>query len=217
MGITADDYRLWFSYGNQEDILEIPYNPPELRVTNSKESESYDLINVGKVYSLKKGIIKKISFNSFIPSPKDYSFLHLVKADKIFTAQDYVNVFESWLKIQEPIRFVFQKGSFKLNLPVYIEKFDYYETGEDVGQLNYELELTYYPWYSANSENQENISVDYTLIPETYLATQYDTIKSIALRFYKSEKYYIDIMRLNGLSNEDVYLKRYIGKLLRLK
>ncbi|MFD3272470.1 LysM peptidoglycan-binding domain-containing protein [Paenibacillus dendritiformis] len=220
-------YRIFLSINNQEQVMELPVNPPQLQVSESGNLSSFDIIGLGEVNAIQPMKLADLQFSSLFPAgPAPY--VH-VPPERLLQPKDYVEMLRGWMKRQRPIRFVLTSPSMRINLAMVIEKFTWSESSGSVGDIDYELGLKEYRFFhahkmtkSANTDSTVTIQKapperpDERMIPSTYTLGPGESLWAVAKRFFNDESKAVEIQRLNGLRSDE-FKDLEQGRKLRLR
>lgn len=100
-----EEYGIFLSFNNQEDLFRLPVNPETLEIKESGEGKSYSIIDLGEINAIAYPKLTEISIESIFPAQR-YPFV-LVPEDKLLTPFEYVELIKKWMLSRRPIRFVF--------------------------------------------------------------------------------------------------------------
>jgi hypothetical protein len=127
---------IFLSINNNEEVIEIPVIPEEIRLNSAFSNDSFD--SMTQQLNL-IGIRELIPFEiqSFFPI-RDYPFLR----SRNMWGMEYVETIERWRDRRVPLRLIItndEPNGFSLNMPVTIDNFEY-GTGKS-GDIDYNLSL----------------------------------------------------------------------------
>ncbi|MBN3523099.1 LysM peptidoglycan-binding domain-containing protein [Paenibacillus apiarius] len=220
-------YHMYLSFNNQEQVIELPVNPAQLDISEAGNLQSFDIIGLGEVNAIETPKPAAIQFSSIFPiSPAPY--VH-VPPDKLLPPSDYVIQIRSWMESKRPIRFVLTTPTYQMNLAMAIEKFTWREAAGSVGDLEYDLSLKQYKFYSAQKvkvlgNGQAEVKVqkapqaraDERQGPTEYTVQAGDKLWSIAKSLCNDESKLVEIQRLNGIRNDEMMNELEPGRILRI-
>ena len=110
-----------FSANKNEEIIHIPYVPPNISINNPQQNEEFKTINSGTLNILGDMGLINLSLSTFFPT-KSYPWL----ANTATLGWQCVSFFEKWRKAKIPIRVVIMDGEKTiLNMPCTIDNFSY--------------------------------------------------------------------------------------------
>ena len=132
---------IWLTYDTYRETIQIPVNPPELKVSSGSQNESYNVLNLGEVTVFQKPKAAVFIFESFFPKlPGPYLD---ISPDKLWEPQLYIDRIDLWRVGYHPVRFIVTDS--EINTLCSIEDFSWSERGGDVGTIYYSLTLKEYP------------------------------------------------------------------------
>lgn len=218
------NYGIWLSFNNQEEGFQIPINPERINIGDGGKGRTYDIDKLGEINVIKNPKLTEYSFESIFPA-KHYPF---VAASILLEPRQYVELILKWMGTKRPIRFVFVGKSFEINEAVSIEDFQWHESADNDGDIEYTLRLKKYVFYAAKQvtvteqPNQTPQIIkekpqrpDDRIPPKEYRMVAGDTLWSIAKRTLGDGSRWREIQQLNGISDAEV--KRLpVGKVLKL-
>jgi hypothetical protein len=229
-------YSIHLRYNNNQEGFQLPVNPESIEMSGGSNSKTYDIVGAndgrsevraGEVNVIKGPKLREISFSGLFPA----QFYPFLSTDVLFEPMYYVRAIEDWMATKHPIRFIYAghyserlaeqnyQGQ-ELNLPVSIEKFKWKESAGDSGDIEFDIGLKEYVFYSARKSEITTDKTGAQLIipvsprrpdervrPRTYTIREGDTLPRIAMRFYTDgsglpdSSRYRDIQKLNNLSD----------------
>ncbi|WP_212758517.1 LysM peptidoglycan-binding domain-containing protein [Paenibacillus sinopodophylli] len=147
-------YEIWLSYNNKEDEFQLPVNPGKIEIADGTNSKTFDVIGLGEVSTLLGRKLSEVSFSGFFPSLSARAYKvgavtadPFVSADTQLEPKAYVEYIEKWMVTRRPIRFIFNGGSFGINMAASIESFDWSEVAGGGGDIEYSIKLKQYIFY----------------------------------------------------------------------
>jgi hypothetical protein len=242
----GNHYEIELSFNNKAEKFRIPVNPETIEIRESGNGKTYDIIGkggsteetrAGEINVIKNPKLREVSFSSIFPA-QHYPF---VVSSNLLQPMEYVAFIRKWMATKRPIRFVYagayaqysmQASDNKIldiSMPASIEKFEWREVAGSPGDIEYNLSLKEYVFYSARrvtvSTNTAGETVliqqppdrpDERIRPETYKLQAGDTLIHVAMKFYNGDSTrWSDIQKYNGLT--DAQLKSLpIGLDIRL-
>ena len=128
-----------FSANNRQEVVVLPWAPPELMVSYTQDNTVYDGLSfplnlIGNVQ------LREFSLEGIFPNRR-YAWTN---PNSVARAQVYIDFFVKWQAEQVPIRVVITYGDGRefLNMPCTIDQFEY---GVDkAGDVKYSLSVTEY-------------------------------------------------------------------------
>lgn len=131
---------LWLTYDTYKETIQIPVNPPELKIASGSQNDSFNVFNLGEVTVLQKPKAATFSFESFFPKlPGPY--LDIIP-DNLWDPELYVAQINLWRSEYHPVRFIVTDT--EINTLCSIEDFSYSERAGDVGTIYYSITLKEY-------------------------------------------------------------------------
>lgn len=131
---------LWLTCDTYQETLQIPVNPPELKISSGSQNDSFNVFNLGEVTVLQKPKASTYIFESFFPKmPGPYLDIN---PDDLWEPGLYVAQISIWQSQYRPIRFIVTDSN--INILCSIEDFSYSERGGDVDTIYYSLTLKEY-------------------------------------------------------------------------
>lgn len=134
-------YRIYLSFNNLQEVLELPVLPEKLTIKQSGSNKTYDLLNTGQISVIKGLKLPELELEGYFPVDGTH-----VTAAALFTPMYYVEKLLKWAGALRPIRLT-MTGTVELSWPVSIEGFEYTEEGGAVGEIAYKLSLKKYVFY----------------------------------------------------------------------
>ncbi|MEI7027906.1 LysM peptidoglycan-binding domain-containing protein [Paenibacillus sp. y28] len=212
-----NEYGIWLSFNNQENGFRLPVNPESIEVQRSGDAKSYQVQGLGEINVIKDPKLTQYNFSGIFPA----QYYPFVLVDKLAAPPQYVRMIEQWMETNRPIRFVFTSKDFDINTPASIEKFDWKETAGGSGDIEYQLTLKRYVFYSAKKarkldasevqqakengllQSGEGMRPDTRVIPWTLDVRNDDNVWLIAKKIYGDGSRYQELQSLNGLSDAE--------------
>lgn len=206
---------IYFSANNDKEGFRLPVNPEQVNVSSAGDGEEYTIAKLGNVNVPKDVKLKTFEIESFFPS-QQYPFV-AVKPKK---PEYYTKLLTKWQKNKWPVRFMYVKGSFKINELVTVENFDYDETGGNA-DVNFTLELKQYkdfkpakmkvvkPKKKAKAKKPKVVKKSppprpKKPKPKTYTLVKGDCLWKIARKFTGKGSRYPEIQKLNKIKNSQL-------------
>ncbi|WP_425447628.1 LysM peptidoglycan-binding domain-containing protein [Dethiothermospora halolimnae] len=196
-------YQFWLSFNNGEQRLQLPVNPPKIKIENGMKNETIDVSNLGEITVIQKSTPKKISIESIFPA-NDGPYCEY---KDIPEPQEAVDIIESWQNSEKPIRFLITNTN--INYPVSIEKFTTTEKAGDIGTISYNLELKEYRFIEVKEMEEKNGEInigskeeertDERSIPKLYIVKAGDCLYKIAKSQLGDGSRYGEIAKLNNI------------------
>jgi LysM repeat protein len=212
------EYGIWLSYGNQQQVIHLPVNPPEIKIGDAAGGKTYEVSGLGEINIIQSPKLKDISFESFFPAVS-YPFLaSKTWIDPVF----YVMVILDWMEKKHPIRFVYTGATFDVNLPMSIEKFEWKEAAGS-GDIEYSISLKEFAFYGARpviltkdgASTKTKPRPSDKQKPKTYKLVAGDTLIKVARVQLGNEGRWQEIQKLNGI--KDAQLRKLpVGMTLKL-
>ncbi|OBZ08601.1 LysM peptidoglycan-binding domain-containing protein [Bacillus sp. FJAT-26390] len=212
------EYGIWLSYGNQQQIIHLPVNPPEIKIGDAAGGKTYEVSGLGEINVLQSPKLKDISFESFFPA-FSYPF---VTSNTWTSPVAYVMTILEWMDNKRPIRFIYTGATFDINLPMSIEKFEWKEAAGS-GDIEYSISLKEFAFYGARpviltkdgASTKTNPRPSDKQKPKTYKLVAGDTLIKVARVQLGNEGRWQEIQKLNGI--KDAQLRKLpVGMTLKL-
>jgi len=104
MGSSNDNnVKIFFKYGN--NIIQLPVNPEEVRITTNGNNQSQEVVTLGEVNLLKTPKLSEVSIESFFPIAEAPGYV-LTSGDNFKTPQELIDFFEQPFENKEPLYMV---------------------------------------------------------------------------------------------------------------
>jgi LysM repeat protein len=145
--------QVWLQFNNGAEKIQLPINPPEIRVGSGYNWTTIPITGVGD-YTIPSGHpLTEISISSFLP--RDYNPSYCEYED-IPKPKEIIGKISSWKESRRPIRLIvtgFEIGNKGLNYPMTIEKFEFWEQAGSPGDIYFALQLREYRFVSVKKIN----------------------------------------------------------------
>lgn len=225
-------YFAYMSFQNNSEYLYFPINPSSLEVNESGQGKTYNVPGIGEINVIGSKALSEISFSGLFPA-HDYPFT--TKVVKVASDKDkdkikdidlaihppvyYILLINKWMRAKHPIRFIFSSETYNINTPASIESFTWNEVPGGGGDIEYSIKLKQYVFYRARKIKSIEAGGTARPVekqqPKTYTMVAGDTLWSIAKKMLGDGTRWVEIQKLNGIS--DAEIKRLpIGKVLKL-
>lgn len=135
----ANPIKFFLSYNNGAEVMQLPVNPAEIRVSSSY---NWNVVNISQLgeYSIPGGHqLTKITLSSFFPRDYNSSYCEYQNIDPPL---EYVNKISRWKELKNPIRLLVTNTW--VNYAMTITRFDFWEQAGSPGDIYFELELQEY-------------------------------------------------------------------------
>lgn len=199
---------IYFSANSDKDGFRLPINPEIVTVTATGDGEQFTIAKVGTVNVPKDAKLDEFSIESYFPAmPTHYSTTDFRKPEF------YINWLRKWKDSKQPIRYIYDGGSFPINELVTIEEFVYDESSGS-GDVKFTLELLkYVPFAPAKlkvvKKGGKSTAVKKPTTPrqnskpapKTYTLVKGDNLWKLAKRFLGSGTRYREIANLNKIKD----------------
>ncbi len=216
-------YTFSFSYDNEPNsLITLPIPPESFNTDVSGSNDIVDIINVGEVNILKDIALRDFSFKILLPKDNVLTSLRDTEfKEPVF----YLNKFRKFIEDKKPVRFFITrllpcgKEIFKGNLLVTLEDYSVEENAGEEGDFWVELNLKEYREIkkvvtNMTGEKDENGNAVVhqeiqrtTKEPEkTYTSVLGDTLWKIAKLQLNDGERYMEIARLNNITDIDKIL-----------
>lgn len=215
-------YKMYLGINNGEEGFIVPVLPEKIEISEDGDNKTYNVINLGEVNNIAIPKLTNITFESYFP----LNNTPYVSSDELFNPSFYIKKINEWRNNLQKIRFIFTGGPIEINDLFSIENFKYNESGGEVGDIYYSIELKRYKPYAAkkvvlqttsngtvaatsNAETREDTSNE----PKEHTVVSGDSLWYIAKRYLGDGSRYNEIATLNNISNPD---KLAVGQVLKL-
>ncbi|RRJ62717.1 LysM peptidoglycan-binding domain-containing protein [Paenibacillus oralis] len=217
-------YGVELSFNNRAEVLKLPINPSEIKVSESGQGSSYDVAGLGQINVIKDRGLTEYSFSGLFPA-QWYKF---VTTDDLLHPVEYIKMIEKWMTTKRPIRFIFTSDTYDINTPASIESFTWKEVAGSGGDIEYDIQLKKYVFYAAQKITRETTNGGSQVQkktaktrpndkqqPKTYTMVAGDSLWKVAQTKLGNGALWKEIQKLNGIKDSD--LKRLpVGKVLKL-
>ena len=219
----STNYQLWMTGNGSSSKLQFPVHPERIDVYRGTNNETVRITGVGEVIIKQKPAADRVKWSSFFPN----ATFPGVQVSNPKSPGQYVQQINEWKDSDKPVKLVSTACGICDHYS--IEQFDYYETGGDVGTIQYTIELKLYREVTARQvkvsieeqkatvPRQEEPRVDDTVQPKTYTVVAGDCLWNIAKRFYGDGSRYTEIYNANpGVFNGRSPNLIYVGDVLTI-
>jgi nucleoid-associated protein YgaU len=188
-------YKMYFGINNGEEGFILPVLPEKVEFSENGDNKTYNVINLGEVNTINPPKLMEINFESFFPQ----NMGPYVSSEQLFEPSFYITKIKDWREKRLKVRFIFVGGTIQINDLFTIENFKYSESGGEVGDIYYSIEIKRYKKYSAKkvtvvSSNARD--VDKSKV-KTHTVVWGDTMWLLAKRYLGSGDRYPEIFILN--------------------
>ncbi|SDJ76182.1 hypothetical protein [Salimicrobium halophilum] len=129
---------IYLSINNREEVMQIPVLPPEFKINDPQNNDTFTTIRQGDIKLIGLEGLKSFSLSSFFPN-KEYYFS---QNNEMF-GWDYVETIERWKKRRLPLRLIITGTP--INWAVAIDSFEY-GTQDGTGDIYYTMTFTDFPF-----------------------------------------------------------------------
>lgn len=146
---------IYLSINNNEEVMHIPVTPPEITITSSQGTETFETSGYGIIRIIGSRDLQSISWESFFPV-HDYPF----RRDSSMQGQEYANKINSWRDRKLPIRLVITSTGFAnldINIACAISQLDG-DVGSN-GDYNYSIQIDEVDLLNYARNNEEELTV----------------------------------------------------------
>ncbi|MDD4716429.1 MAG: LysM peptidoglycan-binding domain-containing protein [Oscillospiraceae bacterium] len=209
------NYRIYLSFNNLQEAIELPVLPEKLTISQSGSNKTYDLLNTGQINIIKGLELPQLELAGYFPVDEAH-----VTAQALYAPMYYVDRILKWAATLRPIRLT-MTGTLELSWPVSIEAFSYTEEGGAVGDVSYRLSLKKYVFFGparAVTAGGKTVAVsmraDEQTPPGTVVARQNeDTFWILAKKYLGDGSKASQLAALNGLPLDNVLFPGQMVKL----
>lgn len=134
--------RFFFEYNNT--VIQLPVNPPSLRVRKQGKNESESMINLGEVTIIREAKLAEIEIKCFLPAT--VSGPYVITTGQFEPPMYYIDFFNNVLIDKKPVQLIVTDCY--INIPVTIESFEY-ERSAGTDDIEYTLLLKRYRPFTA--------------------------------------------------------------------
>lgn len=211
-------YKMYLGTNNGEEGFNLPVLPEKIELNEGGNNKTYDVINLGEVNTINLPKLTEISFESFFPKNRG----PYVSSEQLFEPSFYLSKIREWREKKQKIRFIFVGSPLEVNDLFTIENFKIYEQGGEVGDIYYSIELKRYRSYAtkkvtivqsqATKTDSSVAVVESTTTPrpnqtieavKTHTVVEGDTLWYISKKYLGDGNRYVEIAKLNNISNPD--------------
>ncbi|MCT4686087.1 LysM peptidoglycan-binding domain-containing protein [Vallitalea sp.] len=211
--------KIYLSYNNQTENLELPILPKKIEVKEKGNNKSHTLQNIGEISVINKVKASIIKIDSIFPLHYGPYVTSKILKDPV----EYINTIKRWRDSNKPIRLVITDTAFPLTMACTIENLSYKEAAGAVGDIEYSIELKEYRWHKVNkvvtaSKQAREVTFKTSRpiekeTPKNYIVKKGDTLYAICKRQLGNGNKYKDIARKNDIKNPNLI---YPGQVLKL-
>lgn len=137
---------MYLKYGSEK--LQIPVLPEEIKISCSSGNSSVSVIDIGEIIIKQGRKANQYSFSSIFPP---YAFQG--STAKVSNPKTYVAKIQKFVDEKAVVKFVLARADNKflgLSVNVVIEKFEYSESGDDPGTIQYSITFKEYRSVTIN-------------------------------------------------------------------
>jgi LysM repeat protein len=223
--LSGSPYFAHMSFLNDTEQFHFPVNPSSLEVNESGQGKTYNVPGIGEINVIGSKSLSEISFSGLFPAQR-YPFANrtvkvindevkVIWHDPVY----YIGFINKWMNAKHPIRFILSSDTYNINTAASIESFTWNEVVGGSGDIEYSIKLKQYMFYRARKlKSVESGGIPRAvekLQPQSYKMVAGDSLWSIAKKELGNGARWIEIQKLNGIS--DAEIKRLpIGKVLKL-
>lgn len=218
--------KIYLSYNNQAESIELPVLPKKIEVKESSNNKSHILQNIGEITVINSIKAPKLKIESIFP----LYYGPYVTSTILKSPVEYINILKRWRDgtkdnnyKKQPIRLLITDTAFPLNWACTIENLTYKENAGSVGDIDYSIELKEYRWYKVKqvimaSKETQSVTLKTSRpsekeIPKSYTVKSGDTLYIICKKQLGDGNKYKDIASKNGIKNPNLI---YPGQVLKL-
>lgn len=148
---ATTDYAIYIS--GSRGNMQLPVNPEEYRIEYPDDHENYNVLGIGEVIQPRKPGLRVISWEGLLPDSGE-AFEVSGEVDP----EDFIENIEAYLKggDKEIVQFIASRTNergylFDTNIKCVVTNFSHREVGGEPGDFYYEIELTEYRTYAAQT------------------------------------------------------------------
>jgi LysM repeat protein len=211
----------------EKEEIQLPVPPTDFTLKVNNKNKIIELLNLGDINILKDPGLTDISFKILLPGQK-YPFAEYPDGFKM--PRYYLERFEKYKVDRKPIRLIVSREApwkeplFDTNMAVSLESYTIEEKAGEEGDIYVSLELKQYKDYKTKVVTIQEVKDGKTTAtvkekrpaktPEkTYKVKKGDTLWNIAKKELNDGNKYMEIVKLNNISNPN---KINIGQVLKL-
>lgn len=221
------DYAVFFVRGN--DAYRLPVNPEEIKTVHKLITETYNVLNQGKIIVPVGSDLATWSFKAEFPSTP---YHYIETPSKFYECSYYETLFKEIMLNKEPVRFIATPNkdiNANINSMVLIESLDILETAGEEGDKEFSFSLIEYREYGVKENIAKTVStvkakkakksVSTTksknpTVKNTYTVKKGDTLWSIAKKVYGDGSKYTKIASANSdIKNPNLI---YVGQVITI-
>ncbi|RXZ84700.1 LysM peptidoglycan-binding domain-containing protein [Paenibacillaceae bacterium] len=225
-----NNYEVWISWNNQEDIIRLPVNPASIEVSNGSNGSTYNIEKLGEINVIKSPSLLTYSFDGVFPARYHPAMVAPLLDPTIVNGikfNAYVYYFKKWMESKRPIRFVVIGPGYGINTACSIESFTWRDVAGSGGDIAYSLSLKRYQFYGARKVKFTETDAGKAVVkdkperpnekqpPSTYTLVKGDTLWDIAKKKLGSGDRWREVQKLNNIKDAEVK-KLQIGRVLKL-
>lgn len=203
------DYAIFFD--KDGIVYQLPVNPEEMEVSTVQGNEKYDILKLGQIVVPTQMELTEYSFSAEFPHDTQP---YVETSGNFKDADFYLNLFKSWRKSLEPVRFIASNGiGDDINSLVLIEKLTITEKAGEEGDKYISFNLLEYREYGkklavvadisslsiATNKKKKKVSTS-KINPKSngfHVVKSGDSLWSIARKYYGDGAKYTKIYNAN--------------------
>lgn len=221
--------RIYVSFNNQAEVIEIPILPEELEIIEKSDNKNHVLQNIGEITIINTCKEPTLKLEGVFPS----EYTPHVTSEVLKDPRDYIEALKKWRDSKKPMRLVVTGLAFDVNWPCTIETLNYREDGGAVGDIYYAIEFKEYRWYKVkkveivkapattaapNAKQAPKAKVESTRpvtkdTAKTYTVRSGDTLSGICKKELGDANKYKEVAQKNGIKNPNVIS---VGQVIKL-
>jgi hypothetical protein len=197
---------IWLTFNNGEEKLRLPVIPQEYTVATGLESQRLNISELGEILLIGRRTLKEIALESYFPLKYDSNCQYR----RFPSPAKCVAMIERWRDSGRPLRLMIVAAGLPYNEAMAVESFEY---GERQGpeDVYYTLSLAEYRFVKTRIAGPDGPIIerpDERDASGVYVTQPGDTLPLVARRLYGDAGRYPELMKKNGLTDNDLIVLR---------